>query len=373
MADNELVIVIDNGSSLIKAGFAGDEAPRSVFSAICGYSPYQRSVPVSYPKDVYVGDEALDKAGILCFKYPIENGIVTNWNDIEILLRHTFTSELRIDPTEHSFILTTPPRNPKANIEMMAQIMYETFNVPSLYFAIQGYLSLLASGRTTGIVCECGGGVTQITPFYEGYNLNHAIIRKNIGGNDVTNYFNDLLNYQGYYFQTSSEKEIVNDIKEKYAYVPINYDEEILKIPNKIDVINYTLPDGNICSFTSESFQCTELLFKPTLNGFKFDGIHDLLFGSINKCDIDTRKDLYANIVISGGSSLFKGFPERIEKEITNRAPQGMKVKVVAPPERRFATWIGGSIFGTLSSTQDKLITKDDYKENGVQIIHKCF
>ena len=367
------VIVIDNGSGMIKAGFAGDELPRSVFPSVCGYTSYQYSIPVRDKlNDTYIGDGALAKSGLLFLKYPIENGIITNWNEMEMILKHTIENELHIDPTEHAFILTAPPRNPKNNIEMMAQMMFETFNVPSFYVATQGYLSLHAHGRTTGIVCECGEGVTQIIPFSEGFALNHAIIRKNIGGRDITNYFQNLLNDQGYYFETSSEREIVRDIKEKHTYVSLDYNAELIKTSNKIEEIHYTLPDGNVCSFTSESFKCTELLFKPILNGFKFEGIHDLLFSSINKCDIEIRKDLYANILLSGGSTMFEGFPERIENEIEKLAPKTMRIKVVAPPERKYATWIGGSIIGSLDGFLQKMITKDEYNENGAQIIHKC-
>lgn len=243
-------IVIDNGSGTIRAGFAGEEIPSCYFPSFVGRPKHPRVMAGGLEGDSFIGSRAQELRGLLKIRYPLEHGIVTNWEDMESIWHYVYENELKTLPEEHPVLLTEPPLNPRANRDIAAQLMFEAFNVPALYMSIQAVLSLYASGRTTGVVLDSGDGVSHAVPVFEGFAIPNSIRRIDVAGRDVTEQMQLLLRKAGHVLQTSAEKEVVRMIKEKVCYVsldPKREEKEWMNSYHKSDAkaVDYVLPDGH--------------------------------------------------------------------------------------------------------------------------------
>lgn len=362
-------VVIDNGSGIIKAGFAGDVVPKHHFPNFIGRPKHVRVMEGALEGDLFLGPEAEEHRGLLTIRYPMEHGIVRDWDDMERIWQYIYSKDqLQTFSEEHPVLLTEAPLNPRKNREKAAEIFFETFNVPALYMSMQAVLSLYASGRTTGVVLDVGDGVAHSVPIYEGYAMPHSIMRVDVAGRDVTRYLRLLLRKEGYDFHTSAELEVVRTIKEKACYLSINpLKEESMET----EKAQYTLPDGSCIEIGPARYRAPEVLFKPDLIGEECEGLHQILTFSIQKSDMDLRRTLFSNIVLSGGSTLFKGFGDRLLSEVKKQAPKDIKIRISAPQERLYSTWIGGSILAGLDSFKKMWVSKREYNEEGTKAVHR--
>lgn len=332
-----------------------------------------------------VGDEAAKLRTFLQMSYPMENGIVRNWEDMYHLWDYTFTEKLKVkDFNEHKVLLTEPAMNPKKNREKMVETMFEKYGFNGVYIAIQAVLTLYAQGLQTGVVIDSGDGVTHIVPVYDGYALPHLTKRLDVAGRDITRYLIKLLLLRGYAFNRTADFETIRQLKEKVCYVGYDLDLET-KLANETTVLTeeYTLPDGRVIKVGPERFQAPEALFTPGLVDVETAGMAELLFNAIQAADIDIRPELYKHVVLSGGSSMYPGLPSRLEKEVKQLYLERVlkndmsrlgkfKIRVEDPPKRKHMVFVGGAVLGEIMREREAFwITKREWEEQGARALDK--
>lgn len=388
--DSNRVVVCDNGTGFVKCGFAGANFPSAIFPSLVG-RPVLRSeekVQNVQLKDIMVGDEASQLRNMLQVTYPLDNGIVRNWEDMNHVWDYTFNEKLKVgDPKNCKIMLTEAPMNPQQNRKKMIEIMFEKYGFHSAYISIQAVLVLYAQGLLTGVVVDSGDGVTHVVPVYQGFSMPHLTQRLDVAGRDVTRYLIKLLLLRGYAFNRTADFETVRQIKEKLCYV--GYDLELekrLSEETTVLVEKYTLPDGRVINVGGERFMASEVLFKPYLIDIEGGGMAEKLFNAINKADMDLRPEFYQHIVLSGGSTMYPGLPSRLEKELRelyhknvakgNKAvTDKFKCRIEDPPRRKHMVFLGGAVLAEIMKNDEKFwMTKQEYQERGIDfVLKKCF
>ncbi|KAG2385774.1 hypothetical protein C9374_002923 [Naegleria lovaniensis] len=437
--DDIAQVVIDTGSGTLKCGFTGELCPRSVFPTLVGRlgmdctldqpttttfheNLFQISPLQIPPKYAFTGHSAISMLPSSChlefnplyqqqhhsdleiswneiqnsecsnhdgssscctYSEPMSRGIIRDWDDMEKLWHCAFYDELKIAPEECPILLTHIPLQPKAQKEKIIQIMFETFSVPAIYLGNQAVMSMYGCGKVSGVIVESGDGITNVLPIYEGNALMYALKSWHLAGRDVTEYFMNLLqNEKGLVCKTRLDREIVRDLKEKLCYCAQSNDSQH-DSQNNCNQKRYELPDGQEITLSNElCSKPVELLFNPSsiLNDLEYNGIHEMIFNSIQSCDMNLRRDFYSNIILSGGNTLFPGFSHRLKQELLTLLPNHgnlltTQLNIMARTERKYLSWIGASIFGSLSTTSALFTTKEEYDEAGPPVYHgrKCF
>lgn len=380
-------IVCDNGTGFVKVGYAGQNFPTAIFPSMIGRPILRAEEAITDNvelKDIMCGDEAAAVRATLDIKYPVENGIVKNWEDMEHLWNYTFYEKMGIRPQEHKIMLTEPPQNPVKNREKLIEKMFETYQFAAANVSIQAMLTLYAQGLLTGVVVDTGDGVTHVVPVYDGFVPQNLIRRLDVAGRHVTQYMIKLLMLRGYAFNRTADFDTVRQIKEKLCYVAIDINaERKLALETTCLMENYTLPDGKVIKVGRERFEAAECLFNPSLVDSEKSGMADMVFEMIQDADIDTRQEYYKHIVLSGGSSMYPGLPSRLEKDIKDRyfnevlkgnaeRMKKFKINIEDPPRRKHMVFLGGSVLADIMKDKPEFwITKQEYDEQGLRIINK--
>ena len=401
--DSNPVIVLDNGSGYLKAGFSNQSSPDICIPALVGREilRYGEKIDLNkiketkrkseqkklikqmikehHLKEIMIGDEIIGFRSLLELSHPVSEGIITDEEDLYRLWDYTLSQKLKIeDPSDKKIIVTEAPLNPLNNKIKICEILFEKIGVGAINIEPQAKCSLFAEGIDTGIVLDSGDGVTHCIPVSDGAILKHSIERMDIAGRHITEYLVRLLQKKGYAFNSSADFDFVRELKEKYCFIS-NDIESDRKLERQTTFYNsyHLLPDETRIRISDEKFEAPEILFNPSLIGKEYDGIPYMMMKSINKCPIDCRVGLYSGIVLSGANTLFPGFASRVENEIKKLYKQTalklakekkikININVIDSPKRKYSVFIGASIIANHynnEENEDYWITRDEWLE----------
>ncbi|EGG15008.1 actin-like protein 6A [Cavenderia fasciculata] len=420
--DDISAVVVDVGTCTTKSGYAGLDTP-TVFPTSVGITytygkdgmvgSYQKAIgdgedlDPDVKKTYYTGHNAISyKRQHMEIQSPLSEGLIKDWDAMEHIWSHAFHEQLNINPAEHPILLSEPAYNTRQIRERVSEIMFEKFHTPAVFISNNAVLTSFASCKATSLVVDSGGGVTTIVPVHDGYAIKNAVVKSNLAGNKLTEEYYRILSEKqikilpynlikkqeikpGEYsvtpidmpdltesFKKYHTLETIRDAKESAFRVSTSFLGEDI---STVATVPYELPDGNLLEVGSDRFHIPELIFNPIpLNDLEkpatpYQSLQKMIYESVEKSDSDIRKELIANLVVSGGNTLFQGFSDRLYYELGELSHAFGKVKVVTPnvTERKYSVWIGGSILGSLGSFQQMWMSKSEWEEFGRPLVEK--
>lgn len=411
-------MVIDIGTSFSRVGFAGEDVPKAVFQTPVGEvrSSESKSGEGSHLTQRYcIARQKQIHREHMEITNPLVNGLVENWDALERIWDYTLRTHLNVEPSEHPLMISESNYNTADRRERMMELAFEKFEVPASFLCKSAVLSAFSMGRPTALVLDVGGGCSTAVPVHDGFVLHKGLRRTKASGATV----DELVEKE---FFTSKQREIPTRYNLKREVHPMgrivtqkldlanttnSYDrfmkmqvlrdvkESLCRVSETtFDLVRnanipkdrFELPDGKIIEAGAEKFAITECLFKPTSEfqdvigadfpDANFQGLHRMVAEGIDACDVDVRKELYTNIVLTGAGSLFPGLERRLHNEVNHNLSPAFRVKVMTPAtavERKFGAWIGGSILGSLGSFHQMWFSKAEYDEQGAALLaQKC-
>eukprot|EP00002_Diphylleia_rotans_P038839 TRINITY_DN887_c0_g1_i1.p1 TRINITY_DN887_c0_g1~~TRINITY_DN887_c0_g1_i1.p1 ORF type:complete len:416 (-),score=105.02 TRINITY_DN887_c0_g1_i1:398-1645(-) len=397
-------VVIDVGTGYTKMGYAGNLEPNFIIPTVIATNESAAKTAAASKKgaeelDFFIGHEALANSHSYQVNYPLKHGQIDNWDLIERFWEQCIFKYLRCEPEDHYFLLTEPPLNAPENREYTAEIMFETFNVPGLYIGVQAVLALAASWRSkkqtvktlTGTVVDSGDGVTHVIPVVDGYVVGSSIKHIPLAGRDITSFIQQLHRERSEPIPAEDSLEIAKKIKEQYGYTSKDvaeefklYDSDPTKFEKFVGINSKTKAQYTV-DVGYERFLGPEIFFNPEIFSPNFSTpLPDLVDQTIQSCPIDARRSLYKNIVLSGGTTMFKGFDKRLQRDVKKfvearlkrteelsqgrMKPQAIDVNVVSHSKQRYAVFTGGSLLASTPDFYTACHTKKQYDEEGPRI-----
>lgn len=401
-------LVFDIGTFNSRFGYSGEDTPKYVFQTQVGISSSQSQQSQDIKSKNFIGETELRyfRPGIKVVNPMNNQGYIENQDEFEMLLNHVYSSCLKIESKENPVLFSEPGIHNKDNRTFLSQLMFEKFGTPAMFISKTPVLSAFSCGRSTCLVFDSGASSTYATPVHDGYVLQKTQIKYDIGGDYISNelskvLFNKNIRLTPHYrfekeilengsFKTNFldenlfsgvdksyeqfwMKEIVREMKESSLSIS---EESVLGKELNLKPTNYELPDGCNVDLNEERLTILESLFNTNKDIAGFNGFHSMIIDAINKGDVDIKKEMFSNIFVAGGNTLFAGFPERLQRQLINFAPSNVKIKVLthpSPSERRFSSWIGGSILSSLGTFHQMWFSKQEYEEHGASLIErKC-
>ncbi|XP_051696213.2 actin-like protein 10 [Oryctolagus cuniculus] len=364
-----IAVVVDHGSGFTKAGFAGEGHPRVVLKS--------SSLVPSWDRPVRPGAPGCELAGGVARAHPIKHGVVVDWEALEGLWERLLVGRLRVCPEQWPVLVSESPSAPPAGRERAAELLFEALAVPACHVASTALLALCSAGALSGLAVEAGAGVCHATPIYAGHSWHEATFRLDVAGSTLSRYLRDMLVAASPNLQPGAlPRKAVTQLKKRCCYVSLDFEAD-LRDPGRQRPASVCVGDGRSLSLGSERFRCPEPIFQPCLLGQTAPGLPTLTFRALQKVPATLRTQLARTVVLAGGSTLFPGFPERLDAELEAQCRRhgyaALRPRLVARPGRGTAVWTGGSMVASLHSFRRRWMTRAMYQECGPRLVHEVF
>uniref|UniRef100_A0A8C1NCV4 Actin-like protein 6A n=2 Tax=Cyprinus carpio TaxID=7962 RepID=A0A8C1NCV4_CYPCA len=384
-------LVFDMGSYSVRAGYAGEDCPKADFPTVIGVTLDREDGSTPMETDGEKG-----KSGTTYYidtnqlrvprenmevMSPLKNGMIEDWDSFQAILDHTYKMHFKSEPSLHPVLMSEASWNTRAKREKLTELMFEHYNIPAFFLCKSAVLSAFANGRSTGLVLDSGSTHTTAIPVHDGYVLQQGIVKSPLAGDFMSMQCRELFQELGVEIvppYVIASKTVIQDFQASVLQVSdSSYDEQVAA---QMPTVHYELPNGYNCDFGAERLKIPEGLFDPSnakgLSGNTMLGVSHVVTTSVGMCDIDIRPGLYGSVVVTGGNTLIQGFTDRLNRELSQKTPPSMRLKLIAnntTVERRFSAWIGGSILASLGTFQQMWISKQEYEEGGKQCVdRKC-